>query len=94
MINDALRLIRKFNEYSAKELAGELKISPSYLSEIETGKKTPNLELINKYSELFDMKASTILFFSEEIDKNGNDKKQKGHAKRILIKLMKNYQNF
>lgn len=68
MLNQALRLIRSYHDLSQTELAEELSISNSHLSEIESGKKQPSLELLNKYSERFDVPLSSILFFSENID--------------------------
>lgn len=90
MINDALRLIRKFNEYTAKDLSEELNISPSYLSEIETGKKTPSLEIIKKYSDFFNIKMSTIMFFAEEIDNN----EVKENTRILVLKWMKALEKF
>lgn len=68
MLNQALRLIRSYHDLSQTELAEELSVSNSHLSEIESGKKQPSLELLNKYSERFDVPLSSILFFSENID--------------------------
>lgn len=70
MLNEALKLVRLFHHLKQIELAEKLGISKSYLSEIESGKKTPNLEIINKYSETFDIKPSSLLLFSESIQDN------------------------
>jgi transcriptional regulator with XRE-family HTH domain len=70
MLNEALRLMRVFHDLSQKELAEKLGISKSYLSEVESGKKNLTLELLNRYSELFDIPASSIMFFSESLNKN------------------------
>ena len=51
MINEALTLLRILHDIKAKDLALKLDISPSYLSEIETGKKKPSLEILNKYAD-------------------------------------------
>lgn len=94
MINEALRLLRVFHDLKAVDLAKKLKISQSYLSEIETGKKTPSLELIDKYSVIFKIKPSTILFFSEEIDKEDIKGKLKCNTRNLMIKLMKIIEKF
>jgi transcriptional regulator with XRE-family HTH domain len=70
MLNEALRLMRVFHDLSQKELAQKLGISKSYLSEVESGKKNLTLELLNRYSETFDIPASSIMFFSESLNKN------------------------
>lgn len=67
-LNEALRLMRVFHDLSQKELAEKLRISKSYISEIESGKKTPTLDLLNRYSEFFDIPVSSIMFFSESLN--------------------------
>lgn len=67
MINEALRLIRVFHDIKQFELAERLKVSKSHISEIESGNKTPSLELIGKYSSEFRIPVSAIMFFAEEI---------------------------
>ncbi|WP_277960739.1 helix-turn-helix domain-containing protein [Pseudomonas sp. RIT-To-2] len=68
MLNQALRLIRTYHDLSQTELCKELGISNSYLSEIESGKKQPTIELLTKYSDHFEIPLSSILFFSENMD--------------------------
>ena len=70
MLNKALRLMRVFHDLSQKDLAEKLGMSKSYLSEIESGKKTPTLDLLSRYSEIFDIPLSSIMFFSENLDNN------------------------
>ena len=67
MISDALRLLRVFHDLKQRELAEKLGISPSYVSELEKGNRTPSLELIMKYADVFRIPASSIMFFSEGI---------------------------
>jgi transcriptional regulator with XRE-family HTH domain len=74
MLSEALRLIRVFHDLSQKKLSEKLEISKSYISEIESGKKVPTLELLNRYSELFNIPISSIMFFSESIDSKENRK--------------------
>lgn len=68
VLGSALKSIRTIYGMSARELSGELDISPSYLSEIETGKKVPNLQLLEKYSNIFDIRISSLLYFAEELE--------------------------
>ncbi len=89
MIGEALRLIRVFYGYKAIELAKKLEISQSYLSEIENGKKEPNLELLRKYSKIFNLKVSTLLFFSEEIEQE-----DKTPINKKIIKLLQVIEKF
>jgi len=67
MINKALKLIRQFHNYKQADLASIFGISKSFLSEIESGKKTVSLDLLNKYSSQFDIPVSSLVFFSETL---------------------------
>lgn len=93
MLNECLRLFRVFHDKKIVELAKELKISPSYLSEIETGKKQPPIELINKYAQVFKTTPSAILFFSEELDKEKKRGKLKISIRNKMIKFMQVIEN-
>ena len=68
MINDVLKKLRTIYGYKAVEMSRLLEISPSYLSEIENGKKQPSLELLKKYSEIFEIKLSSLILLMESYD--------------------------
>ena len=87
MIGEALRLIRVFHDKKSRDLAVELGISPSYLSEIENGHKRPSLDLIAVYAETFKTQPSVILFFAEELGTGGNAKKHSGVRAKLLLFL-------
>lgn len=85
MLSEALRLIRAYHDISQTKLCSELGVSNSYLSEIESGKKTPSLELLKKYSERFDVPVSSLIFFSENLDNTKiTDKLRVGTARKIV----------
>ncbi|WP_447969852.1 helix-turn-helix transcriptional regulator [Nitrospira sp. M1] len=88
MLNEALRLIRVFHDLNQKDLADKLGISNSYLSEIESGKKTPTLDVIEKYSEVFNMPSSSILFFSENLNNGEKLEKTKKNISNKVIKIL------
>lgn len=75
MFGEALRLVRSFHDMNQSELALALGISRSYLSEIESGKKVPSLDLLQKYASKFDIPLSALVFFSEQVDEPSRDKK-------------------
>ena len=88
MLHDALRLVRVFHRIKQSELAEQLGISRSYLSEIESGKKSPSIELLETYGRIFKMPASSLLLFSETLEDNSiSEKARVGIAKKI-IKIM------
>lgn len=85
MINTALRLLRLYLGLSQKELSAELDLSQSMISEIEKGSKSVSMEVLEKYSNQFDIRMSKLLFFAEELD--GEPVKTKGKliiANRVL----------
>lgn len=91
MINDALRKVRLFHEMKQTDLANQLNISKSYLSEIESGKKKITLDLLNKYSDIFDIPTSSLIFFSEQIkqdDLHAFSEKFKNFCMNKILKIM------
>lgn len=88
MLNQALRLIRTFYDISQSELSSALGISNSYLSEIESGKKQPTIEILTKYSEKFDIPLSSILFFSENLDSNKPSDKIRLHVAKKIVSIL------
>jgi transcriptional regulator with XRE-family HTH domain len=68
LLDEALRLVRVYHDLTQTQLSYELGISNSFLSEIESGKKTPSLDLLDKYSARFDIPVSSLLFFAENIE--------------------------
>jgi len=83
MIGETLRLLRIFNDYTTTEMAKQLGLSQSYVSELENGKKQPSLEIIEKYAAIFDMRPSTLLLFSESLE---NEKEQVKDKKQRVAK--------
>lgn len=91
MLNEALRLIRAYHDISQTQLCLALGFSNSHLSEIESGKKTPSLDLLQKYSSYFDIPVSSLIFFSENLDDSKiTDKLRVGAAKKIISILQWN----
>jgi len=93
MLNETLRILRVFNDVKAKDLAKQLGISPSYLSEIERGGKEPSLGLIKKYAQILKTTPSSILFFSEEIDSESGKKNFKKILRRKTIQFLQSIEN-
>jgi transcriptional regulator with XRE-family HTH domain len=88
MLNEALRLIRAYHDMSQTQLCSELGISNSHLSEIESGKKQPSMDLLDKYGKRFDIPVSSLLFFSENLDnKKITDRVRIGTARKIVSLL-------
>ncbi len=88
MIGDILKRTRNIFGYKANEMSSKLGISPSYLSEIENNKKSPSLDLLERYSKIYGIKVSSLILMSENYDEA--IKKGKGTAliRSMMIKLI------
>lgn len=84
LLCEALRLIRVFHDTNQTELAGRLGVSKSYLSEIENGKKLPRIELIERYASEFNLPVSSIMFFSENLEKPSDSLNAAEKAKGVI----------
>jgi transcriptional regulator with XRE-family HTH domain len=89
MINEALRLIRVFHDLKQVELADRLGVSKSYVSEIESGAKSPSLDLIEKYSKAFGIPVSSIMFFAEELPVAQRGEKVRATIATKVLDLLK-----
>jgi len=93
MIGETLKYLRVFNDLTMVELAKKLDLSQSYISEIESGKKQPTLQIIEKYADYFSMKPSTIMLFSEALDRDKEHnivgaKQRVAYAGMKLVKII------
>lgn len=93
MIGDVLQRLRKIYGYTGAEMSKNLGISVSYLSEIENNKKPPSLELLEKYSAVYEIKLSSLILLSENYDEA--EKKKKGNAfiRNMMVSLINGLSN-
>lgn len=83
MINRVLKLTRQYHRLTQADLATRLGISKSFLSELEADKKTPTLDLIERYAREFKVPASTFMMFSERLS-GSPVSGSKAHADKLL----------
>ena len=67
-INEALFLARIYWRKSQTEMAKDLGISQSYLSEIEKSRTNVDVALLEKYSLALGIPKSTLMIFSEGLE--------------------------
>jgi len=88
MLNEALKQIRMFHQIKQVDLASELGISKSYLSEIESNKKAVSMDLLEKYADYFSVPASSLMMFSENIGAAKRSDKLRLKCADKIIKAM------
>ena len=88
MINDALRLVRLYHGYSQAELAADLDLSQSMISEIERGAKTVSIDVLERYSERLGVRMSQLMFFAEELEVEPAQKRGKLIIANRVLKLL------
>ncbi len=88
LLGKVLRHIRVFNNYSQTDLANKLKVSRSYMSEIESGIKVPTIEFLQKYSDFANIPLSNIILFAEQKSNKGIKSKMRRSLTRAAINLL------
>jgi transcriptional regulator with XRE-family HTH domain len=68
LINEALRIIRLYWGKTQAELASDLGVSQSYISEIEKARREVTLDLLGRYSRALNVPMSSLLLFAEKVD--------------------------
>ena len=86
MMNEALRLAREFHNLNQSQAAERLGVSQSFLSEIESGKKPPSLDILHKYAEAYSLPLSAFLRFLEALDEK---KARPEFERKVADKLLK-----
>ena len=63
-------------------------LSYTTLSEIENNKKQPSLELLEKYSEIYGIKLSSLILLSEHYDDANKSNKSDKFIRGMMIKFI------
>jgi len=90
VIGEVLMRLRKIYGYKAVEMSKHLGISPSYLSEIENGKKQPSLDLLKKYAQLFEIRLSSLILLAESYEEAEEQGKGTAMIRSMMISLINN----
>ena len=64
-----IKFYRTKNKLSQQELAEKCETATNYISEIETGRKFPSIEMIEKLSVVLEVPAWSFLYASTQEDK-------------------------
>lgn len=88
MIGNAIKLIRKYHNLNQTQLALKLSISTSYLSELESGKKEPTLDILQRYSNVFNVPLSSLVVFSETLEGSHSINKARSFISKKMLKIL------
>lgn len=93
MLGNTLKRLRGIYGYSGKEMSELLGISSSYLSEIENGKKKVSMDLLERYSELLNLRVSTLIRFSEDYEDSELNNASQKFITSLMSKVIEAYSN-
>jgi transcriptional regulator with XRE-family HTH domain len=90
MLYLALRHLRRYHGIKQQDLADQLGLSKSYLSEIESGAKAHaiTVELLSRYAEVFKVPVSTLMLFSEQLDSGKRSDRLRVAMAAKVIKML------
>jgi transcriptional regulator with XRE-family HTH domain len=60
----------------------------SYLSELESGKKEPSLDILQRYSKVFDVPFSSLVVFSETLEGVHTISKARSFISKRMLKIL------
>lgn len=86
MFGQALKLLRRYQGLNQSVLADKLGVSRSYVSELESGNKTPSLDLLGRYADIFNIPISSLVFFAEALEDKENLSSRLDSAKGTVAK--------
>jgi transcriptional regulator with XRE-family HTH domain len=89
MYSRALKLIRQYHRLSQAELASQLDLSRSFVSELEKeGGKRPSLDVLERYANYFKIPISSLLLFAEKSECAGSTDRVRIFAADKVLKML------
>ena len=86
-IAEVFRLLRVHHSMKQVELAKAFGVNPQYTTQLERGRKSVTLNMIQKYSDYFNIPVSSIIYIAEHLPlAHPGERRQSpcSHAARIL----------
>ncbi len=65
---EKLRVLREQRELSLKQLGDQLGVNKTYVWEMEKGKKIPNIAMLNKICDVFNVRCDKLIRDEIELD--------------------------
>ena len=91
-IGESLKRSRQNRGYNQVDFAKLINIHPSYLSQIESGKKTPSFTLLDRISGVLGIPVQIVLFWSLSMEDIPEEKRRvfsiiKPHVDRLIAEV-------
>lgn len=91
-IGESLRRIRFEKNMKQTDVAAKAKITQTYLSQLEKGRKEPSQSVIAKLSKVYNVPAGVIMFYAmEEKDVQKNKLEHFRKLKPVIDELIKGF---
>lgn len=91
MLNDQIRLIRKFNGYTQQQIADILKIDRSTYASYEIGRNRPDIAVLQNFAKIFKVTVDYILNLTEDsvyrLRDDTNEFNKERHKNLLLSEL-------
>jgi transcriptional regulator with XRE-family HTH domain len=88
MNNRALKLVRQYHRLSQAGLAEKLKLSKSFISELEAGNRKPSIDVLEKYADFFRLPLSSLMLFSEQLGSNDWQERSRVFVASKVMKML------
>src|SRR6267142_2766049 len=89
-IGNAIKIIRTARGIRQRDLAGELLVSPNYLSMLESDRRLPSIGFLRKLAAKLHVPAGLFLLWTEA-GKSSLRKKQADQVRELLIRIQAIY---
>ena len=66
-LGEALRLLRVHADLNQTEMSKLVGFGKPQVSEVESGKKNPSLDMVEKYAEALGIRVSSVFFLAENL---------------------------
>ena len=71
MLGDRIKQFRTAKRFTQEKLSEELDVSTGYISELETGRRTPSVPMVLRLAELFECSPNDLFEYEETEDRCG-----------------------
>jgi len=88
LINEALRLIRVYNDITPQDLAKKLNIKVDVIYRIEAKRQSVTQNVLELYSQEFNIPISSLWFFAEEFPNASKGQKVKHYFAQKIIDFL------